>query len=319
MKLISSIILTSASAQLSGFSGFQFGNNFEAGNIEEQKVTAPPTTTTTEETVTEAEGSFFDDLVDSDAPTPTPTEAQLSQDAEQMSNELGNDARSFHRLRAIATFHHPDYYTVSHGDIWKTFKRYGCWCWPDGKIDGRTLTKGQYQPVDASDTACQSLYECYRCVRVHHENKGQACDPVTTRYNMNLLGKDWDTKDTSRHSVQCNNDANTCERDLCECDKRFAEQYRNAHASYDSQYHQVTGQFDPNQSCQKPPKISFRTAMFSMTDSRVECCGDDPTRGETYRPSDKAQCCQGANQSFNPYYSECCGDSVVPLGTCGTR
>lgn len=316
MKLISSIILTSASAQLSGFSGFQFGNNFEAGNIEEQKVTAPPTTTTQPTTTTEQDGSFFDDFVESDSPTPAPTESELSLEAEQMSNEF--DERSFHRLRAIATFHHPDYYTENHGDIWKTFKRYGCWCWPNGKIDGRTLTKGQYQPVDDSDSACQSLYECYRCVRVHYENKGQTCDPITTRYNMNLLGKDWDAKDTSLHSVQCNNEPNTCESDLCECDKRFAEQYRNAHATYDSQYHQVAGGFDPDQSCQKPPKISFRTAMFSMTNSRVECCGVDPTRGETYRPSDKAQCCEGANQSFNPYYSECCGDSVVPLGTCGT-
>lgn len=318
MKLVNTLFISTVTAQsLGGFSGFQFGNNFEAGNVQDQKVTLPPTTTLAPTTTTEAGAVFDVDYSENSQDyEDVQTAGAASDETERISDALGSDAKSFHRLRSIATFYHPDYYTVSHAAIWKTIKRYGCWCWPNGKLDGRTLTKGKYAPMDAPDKACQSLYECYRCVRTHHENKGGVCDPIQTRYNMKLKGEDWAAKDTSHHHATCRNEDNTCERDLCECDRRFSEQYRNAVSLYDEKHHQVLGSFNPEAQCQKPLKISFRTAMFQASTGQVQCCGVDPTQGETYRESANQKCCPGANKSFNPYYSECCVDTVVPIGSC---
>ena len=51
--------------------------------------------------------------------------------------------------------------------------------------------------------------------------------------------------------LTCKNDAGSCARALCECDKQFAEAHAAVADQYDSQFHIFNGGFVPEESC--PP------------------------------------------------------------------
>lgn len=50
--------------------------------------------------------------------------------------------------------------------------------------------------------------------------------------------------------LTCKDDAGTCKRALCECDKMFAELHANVADEYDEQYHIFDGEFEPEDECQ---------------------------------------------------------------------
>ena len=109
----------------------------------------------------------------------------------------------------------------------------------NGKEDGRTLTRGTGKPVDELDTACKRLYQCYMCAQADH---GESCNYVSTRYDKS---NNFDTV-TGAKSIECNETPGTCEMNLCQCDRAFAEEYANSinNGVYNPSNHQEND-FDP--------------------------------------------------------------------------
>jgi len=235
---------------------------------------------------------------------------------EMMSNLLGAiGTRHLHALRSMAMFMHPDFNGVSTnnkgkkvnpnaGLRWKQLKRYGCWCWVNGKEDGRTLTQGLGKPVDEVDSACKRLFQCYQCAQ---KDFGEgSCDYVTTRYDK----KQTMDLTTGEKSIVCNEDEGTCERSLCECDRQFAIEYGQYAESQDlDSFHQEgAGAFDPwdKNSC---------SSDGVKEEGERKCCGSFPKRFPIVVNDDR-KCCEGAGKSYDPNMHECCNDEVVAWGSC---
>ena len=217
----------------------------------------------------------------------------------------------------MAMFMHPDFDGVSvnnknklvnknAGQRWKELKRYGCWCWVNGKEDGKTLTQGLGKPVDEIDPACKRLYQCYQCAESDFGGS-DTCNYVSTRYDksnqMNTV--------TGVKSITCNEDPGTCENSLCECDRAFAMEYGAAVTAgvYNADFHQDgPTEFDPYEkdSC---------SASGVKDDGDRECCGSFPSRFPMV-VNDERKCCEGAGKSYDPNMHECCNDEVVAYGSC---
>jgi hypothetical protein len=71
------------------------------------------------------------------------------------------------------------------------------------------------KPVDELDTVCKSYKDCQKCARMTH---GDTCIGEMVKYRYKLRGS----------NALCRDDANTCERALCECDAQFAEGKNNS-------------------------------------------------------------------------------------------
>lgn len=233
-----------------------------------------------------------------------------------MSNMLGAfGTRHLHALRSMAMFMHPDFNGVATnkkgklvnknaGLRWKELKRYGCWCWVNGKEDGRTLTKGTGKPVDEIDSACKRLFQCYQCAEEDFGGQG-ACDYVTTRYDKS---QEFDPI-TGEKEIVCNEPANTCENSLCECDRQFAYEYGAAIIAdvRNDNFHQDNG-FDPYD------ENSCTSGNGVKEEGDRQCCGSYPKRFPIV-VNDGHACCEGANKSYDPNMHECCNDEVVALGS----
>merc|ERR1712176_402510 len=84
---------------------------------------------------------------------------------------------------------------------------YGCHCLMLG--DRPMSDMGHGAPLDALDVVRRAYKECQKCARQVH---GDMCIGEFVEYNHRIAGS---------NSV-CRDDAGTCERALCECDKAFA-------------------------------------------------------------------------------------------------
>lgn len=237
---------------------------------------------------------------------------------EMMSNMIGAlGTRHLHALRSMAMFMHPDFDGIAQnnkgklvnknaGLRWKELKRYGCWCWVNGKIDGKTLTQGTGKPVDEIDSACKRLFQCYQCA---NSDFGETCDYVSTRYDKS---QEIDTI-TGEKSITCNEDENTCERSLCECDRQFAVEYGVAVNSgkWNSEFHQeysTDNNWDPyNKDNCKNDGV--------REEGDKKCCGNYPFRFPMVENANR-NCCEGAGKSYDPNMHECCNDEVVAWGSC---
>ena len=71
-------------------------------------------------------------------------------------------------------------------------------------------TMGKGAPLDALDAVCRAYKECQKCARQQH---GETCIGEFVRYGMDIAGG----------QSTCTDGAYTCERALCECDKKFAQ------------------------------------------------------------------------------------------------
>merc|ERR1712113_1348690 len=86
---------------------------------------------------------------------------------------------------------------------------YGCHCMYLG--DRPLSGMGSGKPVDVFDKICQDYKNCQKCAREEH---GETCIGEFVEYNM----------DTTQGKVlKCKSKGGSCERELCECDKKFAQ------------------------------------------------------------------------------------------------
>jgi hypothetical protein len=107
------------------------------------------------------------------------------------------------------------YLQENDGRVFSRFSQYGCWCFQSFDYD---FWKGQGYPKDGIDKTCRKLSLCYHCIAQDFEE----CNPESTYSFVGL--EDVVTKD---RVIQCLDEEGSCKRNICECDKKFAEGLRN--------------------------------------------------------------------------------------------
>ena len=104
------------------------------------------------------------------------------------------------------------------GDMETKFTNYGCYCWIDG-VDAGVIGGGATK--DVSDHHCKELYRCYKCVNIDY-----AKNYTDVSYNV-----DFNTDEAGNRQLDCKVNSKQDAENICECDKRFAE---NIAATVDS-------------------------------------------------------------------------------------
>lgn len=141
-------------------------------------------------------------------------------------------------------------------------------------------TKGE--PLDQLDRSCHERNACYRCAELEY---GKAKCDYRFSYDMTF---------TDVNDIKCNDPLNTCQRALCDCDKRWFYQRHLFEATY-----------SPGMSHQNGFSLEFGT-----------CNGKEDTKGKW----DK--CC-GIGEKRRPYNSAegqvCCANTVIYKPALGGR
>lgn len=148
-------------------------------------------------------------------------------------------------------------------DFMKRINNYGCHCWTKGKDSGMG---GKGAPVDDLDRTCAELSRCHTCINVDYP---EDCDPVTQRYKAKLIKN----KAEGTVEIKCTNTMNKrktnngdCKRNLCECDKAFAEAFTKNFESWTSDNWEIANK--PGDVCQRPgAKIGGSSGPPN------QCCG----------------------------------------------
>lgn len=170
---------------------------------------------------------------------------------------------------------------------------YGCYCLPEGS---HNIAAGGYgKPLDGIDKACFDFKQCYKCLIDEHEvnqpDKTWAdqdqCKGENIGYRADLIINPDGTK-----SIECQNKAGECRRNICECDKALAQKLAIEEDNWNVDLHEIKGNFKRDENCYKPQGGG---SPF------VECCGDTFTFPFN-QPRRENQCCDGTDSK--------------PAGTC---
>ena len=154
----------------------------------------------------------------------------------------------------------------------KAYTNYGCYCWINGVDEGVT---GGGRVKDVSDHHCKELYRCYKCVNIDYSKN----------YTDVSYTVDFTTDGNGNRQLDCSANSKQDAENICECDKRFAEniaiteQSCAAGDAADEMYGNHCqdesfrtgnggGSFDPKNQCDK---------QFHGHD-KDRCCGIYPNR-----------------------------------------
>merc|ERR1712174_173731 len=97
------------------------------------------------------------------------------------------------------------------------YTNYGCYCWIDG-VDAGVIGGGK--TIDTSDHHCKELYRCYKCV-----NNDYAKNYTDVSYTVDFTMKG------GERTLDCSVNSKQDAENICECDKRFAENIAAAEGS----------------------------------------------------------------------------------------
>ena len=196
---------------------------------------------------------------------------------------------------------------VLKGKFYFNYVDYGCYCMASGK-----LNKGK--PVDAIDTACRVHQKCYQCNEMDYDGKvppgkksKTKCDPIKTVYNYNVTRNEANGEPT----INCNDDPNTCQRSVCECDKKFAMSLRYLEDVYNPDF--KGDNFNYEQVCR-------HQGMGPGVPEADSCCGTYPDRFP-YSSMAGRVCCENrempeASKTYSPSFKTCCNGQVKAIGSC---
>ena len=121
--------------------------------------------------------------------------------------------RRYDQLIDLMRFSNPDF------DERKYFA-YGCNCM---FLGDRPMSEPGHGPaVDPLDGSCKAYKDCLKCAKMTYGNE---CIPEFHRYRYGL---------DEQGTMQCKEEANTCERALCECDMHFAKERSLSFAYFNS-------------------------------------------------------------------------------------
>jgi len=107
------------------------------------------------------------------------------------------------------------------------FCYYGCHCMPEGRHN--LIGKNWGLPVDDIDRSCKNFFQCYDCARMQDPK----CLGDRVKYKYQLL---LDSA-TGDKSITCLNEEGTCQRNICECDKRWANNLQKLAGDFNPEYH----------------------------------------------------------------------------------
>lgn len=173
----------------------------------------------------------------------------------------------------------------------KYFNGYGCHC--VNMLDSNHLDhKFTGPPVDRIDKACKTYTDCLRCAKTEH---GDSCE------NSHYY---W--KRTGEEPVTCIDNAGSCERSLCECNKLFAQEHLKSHEDFFLDFHHVWSKqyaqfpFEIEENCGKHARDPFafdndstRSSGNSDQATPPQCCGKDDGPFRLYHPDVKTCCPSG--------------------------
>lgn len=195
--------------------------------------------------------------------------------------------------------------TLKKKEVIKKMLNYGCHCFPGGK---KTRTVGGKGPaMDEIDNVCRTQFQCHKCVEM---DKG--CDPDTTPYKSQFKGR----KNALVREVVCKDPEGSCARDMCECDKRMAQNLAgvwfkpNAHNLF---------YWNERRNTKKNPTFDYTATCLVAGNSPQPdaCCGVFPDV-IPYNVASKDCCVQELGPKlFDPMTHTCCaGGLVATAGSC---
>ena len=144
-------------------------------------------------------------------------------------------------------------------------ENYGCHC-----RHGRAATTTG-RPLDGTDQACFRYNQCNHCLLNLHGSR-RPCNSESFGYAVDFR---------ESGSIQCSNLIGSCRRNICECDRQFAEEITKHRHSVDVKFVNITA----NESICLP--LSTRGKH-----SFVKCCGNR-TQFPFNQPQHDHQCCDG--------------------------
>jgi len=146
---------------------------------------------------------------------------------------------------------------------------YGCYCWARSE----EKLNGYGTPLDALDASCKTLAQCHTCIKLDYSE--ETCDPYSQKYSAKIR------KNNGTITVECTNKLNKrennngdCKRDLCECDKAFADNFASNFAVFNPENWKLVENGIYDEKCEKPAPSASRL----VSGPSDECCGEYPTR-----------------------------------------
>lgn len=168
---------------------------------------------------------------------------------------------------------------------------YGCHCLPEGSHN--LLGNGYGVPVDPIDKSCKNFFQCYECAKMENP----ICKGDQVRYKYRLIQ---DTR-TNKKSIECVNKEGSCQRNICECDKRWSETLANFEDDFNPWYHKnrgvpVDSTWKYNNECKRSKGIFGKpeTCCGASYPDKMplqkgkQCCGYRP-----FDPNGSRKCCAG--------------------------
>lgn len=211
----------------------------------------------------------------------------------------------------------------------KQYTNYGCYCWIDGVDLG---VQGGGKARDKADFHCKELYRCYKCLGI--DFNATHADMAEMEYKVNLS---IDKRGNKEMTCEDNFDmTDGCPRNLCECDKRFAE----AIANVDDTCETLKADNDPTNDfegdfCQKKQHYT-KTSEFEdlnpVTNPGTFDSHDIQQCEKSFHEHDNNVCCgvYPDRYPYDPTLRECCEvdqvdeflqafvkvETLTPMGTC---
>ena len=172
-------------------------------------------------------------------------------------------------------------------------QNYGCHCFTDNsRIPG-----GKGKPVDAQDSLCRKLSQCYSCLNIDYNSNTSTCDPSSGKYRYQIDGT---LKTITCQDAVEKNSVHACRRNSCECDKAFALEFAKI---WDD------GKFNRY----------YWKNKFNLRAGNPTFDKDDVCQVSTVGSAERSQCCGGypERKPYNIFLFECCEDQKArPVGTC---
>lgn len=179
---------------------------------------------------------------------------------------------------------------------------YGCHCLTDDDHINEEYGLVGGKPIDNIDKTCQQMGTCYRCLQDKYKDAegNTTCKPETTKYRFSFY---------EDGTIDCSKNKPGCKRDLCLCDKDFAETVSNYEYQWMAENHVTRGGFNRFDTCQVAPK-GINGGSYET------CCGMDNFPDVGVKKTTHNKCC--GPYGFNSEQQTCCntydGDWTVLSG-----
>jgi len=197
--------------------------------------------------------------------------------------------RKYELLKLMTIYLQPDEQVK-----WSKFSGYGCYCFQSYDNE---FWKGQGLPKDDIDKSCRSLSMCYHCIQSE-----ETCSP-DVKYEFIGL----EDSATGDRAIMCLNPTGSCERNVCECDKRMSEELRRESETFNVLYDSQFALFDATTQCEK----QIGTPAWDA------CCGTYPTRFP-YSTEGSRACC--GESTYDTNFHDCCNEKIIARGmTCTSQ